>query len=323
MLEWMPIIKKAVQDGKESVKFTAKTTEKKFPEQVKNAMEFIAFNGGYSGFLINNYNMTYSSDGNVSVDIKYFQSRQQSIAVEEAVKKQIPLLTTSTMSELEKLIAIHDYIIKNISYDHSYTNRSPFLALKEKKSVCSGFALLAGRFLHHAGIKQFYICGDSHQPGEKKSEKHIWNKVFVNNSWFNVDFTWDSCSREINPYNYFCTTDLQLKKTHQPEKKQVDIPESSQDLFYKKIMNKTLSKSEKSILNYIYPGQILKDPKELSLQIKNPGNYNFSVPLGTDIGKFLKSAIEPLNKIVSGFESSYHNNEVLNVVQVKLIVMGR
>ena len=323
MLEWMPIIKKAVQDGKESVKFTAKTTEKKFPEQVKNAMEFISFNGGYSGFLINNYNMTYSSDGDVSIDIKYFQSRQQTLAVEEAVKKQIPLLISNGMSDLEKLIAIHDYIIKNISYDHSYTNRSPFFALKDKKSVCSGFALLGGRFLHHAGIKHFFICGDSRQPGENRTEKHIWNKVNIRNDWYNVDFTWDSCSRDVNPYNYFCTTDSQLKKTHQPEKKQIDIPESPQELFYKKIINKTLSKEEKRILKYIYPGQILKDPMELTLQIKNAGNYNFSVPIGTDISKFLNSAIQPLSKIVSSIESSYFNNEVLNVIQVKLIVLGR
>jgi transglutaminase/protease-like cytokinesis protein 3 len=157
--------------------------------------------------------LNYSTDGSVDLKIKYFQAPPETKAVEEFAIKFVSTSIKSSMTDLEKLIVVHDFIIKSVKYDYSLKNRSPYLAIKEKKSVCSGFALLAGKLLEIAKVKQFYVTGDSTDPTTHKNGKHIWNKITLQGMWYNIDFTWDSCCKESNPYIYFCVISLILMLT--------------------------------------------------------------------------------------------------------------
>ncbi len=137
----MPLLKNAILSQKESLRFTADTGDKKFPERVKVATETLSLHLGYTGFLIQDFAITYSSNGSVDMKIHYFQSAKESKAVEDAALQWIAKNLQSTQTELEKLILIHDFVVKSVQYDYTYKNRSPYLAWKEKKAVCTGFAL--------------------------------------------------------------------------------------------------------------------------------------------------------------------------------------
>jgi hypothetical protein len=273
--------------------------------------------------LINDFMLNYSSDGSVDLKIKYFQAPPQTKAVEEFAVKFVATSIKSTMTDLEKLIVVHDYVINSVKYDYSFKNRSPYSAIKEKKSVCSGFALLAGKLLEIAKVKQFYVTGDSSDPTTHKSGKHIWNKINLNGLWYNIDFTWDSCCKESNPYIYFCVTDSQITSSHKPNKQQVEIPKSTDQIFFKTLSSNKLSDLEKRILTYVSPGIVYTAPKELTEKIKKPGLYTFSIPLGTNIETFLSNALKPHSSTISRYESQALENNVLKVLQVKLIIHGR
>ena len=267
--------------------------------------------------------LNYSSDGSVDLKIKYFQAPPQTKAVEEFAVKFVATSIKSTMTDLEKLIVVHDYVINSVKYDYTFKNRSPYSAIKEKKSVCSGFALLAGKLLEIAKVKQFYVTGDSSDPTTHKSGKHIWNKINLNGLWYNIDFTWDSCCKESNPYIYFCVTDSQISSSHKPNKQQAEIPKSTDQIFFKTLSSNKLSDLEKRILTYVSPGIVYTGPKELSEKIKKPGLYTFSIPMGTNIETFLSNALKPHSSTISRYESQALENNVLKVLQVKLIIHER
>lgn len=322
-MEWLLQLKKAIENGKESVSFKADTTDKKFIDKINNALSILPLNSGYNGFLINDFMLNYSSDGSVDLKIKYFQAPPQTKAVEEFAVKFVATSVKSNMTDLEKVIVVHDYIINSVKYDYTFKNRSPYSAIKEKKSVCSGFALLAGKLLEIAKVKQFYVTGDSSDPTTHKSGKHIWNKINLNGLWYNIDFTWDSCCKESNPYIYFCVTDSQISSSHKPNKLQAEIPKSTDQIFFKTLSSNKLSDLEKRILTYVSPGIVYTAPKELSEKIKKPGLYTFSIPMGTNIETFLSNALKPHSSTISRYESQALENNVLKVLQVKLIIHGR
>jgi hypothetical protein len=322
-MEWLLQLKKAIENGKESVSFKADTTDKKFIDKINNALSILPLNSGYNGFLINDFMLNYSSDGSVDLKIKYFQAPPQTKAVEEFAVKFVATSIKSTMTDLEKLIVVHDYVINSVKYDYTFKNRSPYSAIKEKKSVCSGFALLAGKLLEIAKVKQFYVTGDSSDPTTHKMGKHIWNKINLNGLYYNIDFTWDSCCKESNPYIYFCVTDSQISSSHKPNKQQAEIPKSTDQIFFKTLSSNKLSDLEKRILTYVSPGIVYTQPKELSEKIKKPGLYTFSIPMGTNIETFLSNALKPHSSTISRYESQALENNVLKVLQVKLIIHGR
>ena len=66
-----------------------------------------------------------------------------------------------------------------------------------------------------------------------------------------------------------------------------------------------------------------KPGKELSEKIKKPGLYTFSIPMGTNIETFLSNALKPHSSTISRYESQALENNVLKVLQVKLIIHGR
>lgn len=319
----MPLLKNAILSQKESLRFTADTGDKKFPDRVKVAMETLSLHLGYTGFLIQDFAITYSSNGSVDMKIHYFQSAKESKAVEDAALQWIAKNLQSSQTDLEKLILIHDFVINSVHYDYTYKNRSPYLAWKEKKAVCTGFALLGGRLLELAGCKQMYVTGDSTDPNTRKTDKHIWNKVHLRGHWYNVDFTWDSCCKTTNPYIYFCVTDSQLFKSHRPLKTQTGIPKSTDKPFFKQIDIKTLTEKERKILPFVSPGLMFTKPQELTSHVKKTGVYSFSLPLSTHLNPFLSSALQPLSAMISGYEAQTLENNVLGVLQVKLTIHGR
>jgi len=322
-MEWLLLLKKAIENGNESLSFKADTTDKKFIDKINNALSILPLNTGYYGYLINDFKLNYSSNGSVGLKIKYFQAPPETKAVEEFAVKFVSTSIRSSMTDLEKLIVIHDYIINSVKYDYSFKNRSPYTAIKEKKSVCSGFALLAGKLLDIAKVKQFYVSGDSSDPTTHKSGKHIWNKINLNGLWYNIDFTWNACCKESNPYIYFCVTDSQLSSSHKPNKLQSEIPKSTDQIFFKTLFPNKLSDLEKRVIPYVSPGIVYTMPKELSEKIKKPGLYSFSIPMGTNIETFLGSALKPHSSTISRYESQTLENNVLKVLQVKLIIHGR
>ncbi len=127
----------------------------------------------------------------------------------------IAKVITPSMSEFEKELALHDYLIENVRY-YDYTNIEDIPAIKhtaygaliEKEAVCDGISKAYSLLLDRCKIKNIVVTG-------KVEERHAWNKVKLENEWYNTDVTSDMCGKErVVSHVYFNVTDEKLSNTH-------------------------------------------------------------------------------------------------------------
>lgn len=121
----------------------------------------------------------------ISYTVDYLSTYDQEVAVDKEIKRVLDQLNVYNKDEYTKIKTVHDYIVKNISYDNTLHNFSTYNAIIDKNVVCQGFASLTYRMLKELGVGVRYISGVSN------GVNHGWNIVRVNNLWYNVDNTWD------------------------------------------------------------------------------------------------------------------------------------
>lgn len=98
------------------------------------------------------------------------------------------------MSDLEIILAAHDYITTLCTYDveelalipkRSENSESPYGALINKRAICMGYTTAFQMFMDMLGVESIIVRG------EALDEEHAWNMVHVGDDWYHVDCTWD------------------------------------------------------------------------------------------------------------------------------------
>ena len=107
-------------------------------------------------------------------------------------------------SDFAKILKLHDWIVKNVSYGMKVNNADFAVgALANKRAVCAGYAQCYQFLLSQTGVDSIYIAANT------KKEAHAWNLVKYEGHWFHVDCTWDR-GVGTNPtvkHNYFMKSD--------------------------------------------------------------------------------------------------------------------
>ena len=125
-----------------------------------------------------------NTSGEVTINVTKLYSAEDIEKLNRGVDETISDNITLDMSDDDKLLKIHDYIINNTRYDVNKINNASFTAigpLFKGTAVCSGYADLMAIFLTKFNIKNFKVASDT----------HVWNAVYINGEWLNLDLTWD------------------------------------------------------------------------------------------------------------------------------------
>ncbi len=146
------------------------------------------------------------------------------------VKKIIGNIVKSGMSDLEKVLVIHDYITYNIDYDYDNylkntipsTSYSTYGTLTTGRGVCSGYAGVFYELAKEAGLDVKYVEGTANNGSGNGYQGHAWNQVKINGVWYNMDTCWDDATWEgkksndhsANNYDYCLVSDNVLYKDH-------------------------------------------------------------------------------------------------------------
>lgn len=157
----------------------------------------------------------------------------------DLAKGIIKKIIKSGMNDFDKVKAINDYMILNVSYDmenykkhtipaSSYTALG---AMEKNIAVCAGYAKMFRALAIAAGLECTYITGDT------PYGYHAWNQVKVDGKWYNIDVTWNDpdCETKENGhyycgcYEYFLLSNEDFEKKHTPRQK-VNSTGSSRDL---------------------------------------------------------------------------------------------
>lgn len=156
----------------------------------------------------------YDSLGKITIKIKYTYSKESINKIKETVKNIVDTNITSDMTTEIKIKKIHDYIINNTKYDvnrsdnkdTTYQSDNAYGALLEHYAVCGGYTDSMKLFLDYLNIPNYKIA----------SENHIWNLVYIDNTWYHLDLTWDdpvtSNNEDVLLYDYFLITTDELKQ---------------------------------------------------------------------------------------------------------------
>lgn len=118
------------------------------------------------------------------------QLEQMTAEFDAAVEKALTGIDES-MSDLEKALYCHDYIIKSNAYDYknftnntvSSTSHSAYGALVLNTSVCDGYSLAFSYLMKQCGINARLVTSDS--------MAHAWNAVEIDGNWYFLDLTHD------------------------------------------------------------------------------------------------------------------------------------
>lgn len=176
----------------------------------------------------NSYNKLYITVNNLGViTIKkdWLYTKEEIESINQKVDAILQELNLENQTELEKIKNIHDYIIDHSVYDSAraelikngkkddikYPSHKATGPLLSGQALCSGYSDALAIFLNRLQIKNYKIA----------STNHVWNAIYLNDTWSHIDLTWDdpvvSTNENIRLEEYFMldTNALEQKDTSQ------------------------------------------------------------------------------------------------------------
>ncbi|MDE7289207.1 MAG: hypothetical protein K2N71_06875 [Oscillospiraceae bacterium] len=164
---------------------------------------------------------------------------------------------TDGMSTYNKIKTIHDEIIKNTMYDlESADNSNIYGALVDNKAKCDGYAKTFSYVCGKAGIRTVTVIGND-LTADSDENGHMWNKVYYNKKWYNIDVTWDDPVNDMKDniqYDYFMVSDKALKNTHKEDNLSFKVPKADDDTRGYYVVNKKYAESNQDAEKLIKSG---------------------------------------------------------------------
>lgn len=156
---------------------------------------------------------TYTNNGKVTVSVERIYSNTKIEELNEKVNTIYNEIIDISKSNRENIKSIHDYIINNTKYNvdeedsEVITDSSTAVGpLFNRLATCNGYTDAMSLFLDKLGITNLRISNSS----------HIWNLVYLDDTWYHLDLTWDDPINDANKdlllYDYYLKTTQELIK---------------------------------------------------------------------------------------------------------------
>lgn len=90
------------------------------------------------------------------------------------------------LSETEKALWVHDYLISAFAYDDSQTYYDAYSFFRERKGVCQAYSLAYIAVLRELGMEAVMVTSEK--------MNHAWNLVKIDGEWYHADLVYDDPS---------------------------------------------------------------------------------------------------------------------------------
>lgn len=169
----------------------------------------------------------------------------------------------SDMTQYEKEKAIYDFIVGNTEYSLNSDLNQSLISVVKGKSVCLGYTKTMKYCCDKINIPCVVIEGTS-----KDGIAHSWNKVQINDDWYNVDATNSNTAQMFsNSYDMFNITDelisiqyTEKEQSSENERVAFTYPEANsieEDYYNEKgLYLNSLDQIEQVVSNHIADGTI-------------------------------------------------------------------
>ncbi len=148
---------------------------------------------------------------------------------------------TEEMSDWEKALAVHDWMVYNAEYDTNMLsqlpnyeedpdNDNPYGFLVHRKGICKGYTSSFQLLMDILGVECISVQGEADGASEGW-EEHAWNMIRLDGDWYVVDCTWDDpLSRgpvgDALHHRYFCVTSDFIRE-HNHRWDETSVPEAT------------------------------------------------------------------------------------------------
>lgn len=172
---------------------------------------------------------------NVSYQWNPEEINKNIIVLEDKINAVIAEKISSNMTDYQKELALHDYLLENTDYyycediaDIPYEKHTAYSALINKSCVCDGFSKAYSLLLDKVGIDNIVVSG------VVDNTTHSWNLVKLEDEWYNVDVTSDNQTMDENTkvktHIFFNVTDEQIKDMYKKDDVEL-LPECTADKY--------------------------------------------------------------------------------------------
>lgn len=156
--------------------------------------------GGYVSYISASYRYTAEEYASMYTEFK---------AASEKLLQGIK--NNNKLTDVEKALLLHDRLAVWCEYDYARLQAgtmpdesySAYGVFAKKTAVCMGYALAYDYLLLQVGIDSYYCSSDT--------LNHAWNIVYINDSKYHVDVTWDDpvwdISGQVYHNNFLRSTD--------------------------------------------------------------------------------------------------------------------
>lgn len=126
-----------------------------------------------------------------------------------------------SMSDYEKEVALHDYLVRNCKYSQDVSQPAgsdiyrAYGALVNGDAVCNGYAEALQLLFACAGIESQFVIGTA------DGVDHAWNLVQLDGVWYHLDATWNDPipdQKNVAIHSFFNVTDEIMSQSHTWEK---------------------------------------------------------------------------------------------------------
>ena len=188
--------------------------------QVKTVFEAVYNDHPEMFWLETGYSCKYLGSGKcVELILKYNDTADYLDQAKELFREKAEVILSGaraqgTVFEQEKYV--HDALMEMVEYDGTAAmNQSAYSALVLGRSVCAGYARSFQYLMQQLGVPCYYCTGSS-------GEDHAWNIIKLDETYYNVDVTWDDTDPAT--YDYFNKSDNEFASTHVRNSLSVYLP---------------------------------------------------------------------------------------------------
>ncbi|MDE5992078.1 MAG: hypothetical protein K2G87_03415 [Oscillospiraceae bacterium] len=304
-------LKKAVLNCEKSVKISYEVDK----NDLKKIAELLIFHDPMTFNLKDISVLPYSNSIRFKLMYRYDKETYDKM-VSDYKKETSKILDklTDDMSVYKKIRIIHDSIVNSAVYDlDSDTNDTIYGTLVKRKGKCDGYSKSFSYVCGQAGIRTVTVIGDDLINGT--DTLHMWNKVYYNKKWYNVDVTWDDPVGNVKEnlqYDFFMVSDDALKNTHSESNFSFDVPKANDNTKNYFVVNNKYAEdldSAKEILNSELASASSKKKSRVVLKCSSESVYK-------EVKKYILNS-RSISKVIKNVNKDSKNKLISDIYSYK------
>jgi hypothetical protein len=261
----------------------------------------------------------------VELKLQYLYSGEKVIAMRAATEKRandiIGDIIKPGMSDYEKILAVHDNVIKNSRYDSVNADNDTvppegheaYGVLVDGIGVCDSYAKAVKLLLEKAGVQCMLVEGSKAETSgqELPNIDHAWNIVRVDGEYYHVDTTWDDAAEDRNSdeilYHYLNLNDEGMQKTHIWDRSRYPVCTGTKHNFF--VYNKLLVNNYGETLSVLVKA-ISGRKEKLMIRISDYTSSTYNIQ------GMIKKAAEK-SKLRQGISAKWIINDSLGILDIE------